>query len=69
MARLGLSRSEAEVTLALAKGATLAEIAESRGVARVTVRDQIRAAMGKASVHRQVDLVRLVLELRRCDRT
>ncbi|TNC52359.1 hypothetical protein FHG66_02115 [Rubellimicrobium rubrum] len=69
MARLGLSRSEAEVTLALAKGATLAEIAEGRGVARVTVRDQIRAAMGKASVHRQVDLVRLVLELRRTDRT
>ncbi|TNC60462.1 helix-turn-helix transcriptional regulator [Rubellimicrobium roseum] len=63
--RLRLTQAEAEVALALAEGATLAEIAERRGVSLLTVRDQVRSAMGKAEVHRQSGLVRAVTELRR----
>ncbi|WP_037281995.1 helix-turn-helix transcriptional regulator [Rubellimicrobium mesophilum] len=63
--RLGLTAAEATVALALAEGATIAEIAEARGVSRFTVRDQVKRAMDKAGARRQADLVRRVIELRR----
>jgi DNA-binding CsgD family transcriptional regulator len=64
-ARLGLTRAEAEVALALAEGLTPAEIAEARGASVHTVRNQIKAAMSKCGARRQSDLVGLVLRARR----
>ena len=59
-ARLGLTRAEAEVALAITEGATVAEAAEVRGVSVHTVRDQVKAAMSKTGSRRQADLVRAV---------
>ncbi len=59
VARLGLTRSEAEVAIALAEGATPIEIAETRGVSLHTVRNQIKSAMWKCGVSRQTQLVAL----------
>ncbi|MEI4472841.1 helix-turn-helix transcriptional regulator [Frigidibacter sp. MR17.24] len=60
---LGLTRAEAEVSLALAGGATPAEIARQRGASLHTVRNQLKIAMSKAGVGRAVDLVALVIRL------
>ncbi len=60
----GLTLSEAEVTLAVADGATLQEVAERRDVSIHTVRNQMKAIQMKTSTHRQSDLVRLVERLR-----
>lgn len=60
---LGLTTAEADVASGLAAGETLAEIAERRRAGVATVRHQLKAAMQKLGVRRQVDLVRLVLGL------
>lgn len=65
IAQLGLTRAEADVALALATGATIAEIAEARGASIGTVRHQVKAAMVKTLSRRQSDLVRAVLGVRR----
>jgi len=65
IAQLGLTRAEADVALALAAGATIAEIAEARGASIGTVRHQVKAAMAKTLSRRQSDLVRAVLGVRR----
>lgn len=57
---LSLSRSEAEIVLALGAGSTPREIADARGTSIHTVRNQIKAALGHAEVRRQADLLRLV---------
>ena len=62
--RLGLTRAEAEVALALAEGMTPAEIAEARGVSLHTVKNQIKAMASKCGVRRQVELVTLVIRAR-----
>lgn len=64
MRRLGLSRAEAEIVLRMSDGATPEEIAQARGASIHTVRNQIKSALSKSDVHRQVDLVRLVGNLR-----
>jgi DNA-binding CsgD family transcriptional regulator len=52
-----LTPTEARVARALGRGATVAEIATSNGVAQPTVRNQIREIFAKTGVHRQADLV------------
>jgi PAS domain-containing protein len=44
----GLTRSEAEVAIALAGGGTAEDVARSRGVSLVTVRTQIRSILAKS---------------------
>lgn len=63
--RLGLTRAEAAIAMGLVDGATLAEIADARGVSIHTVRVQVKSALSKAGVRRQIDLVRLVQRLQR----
>jgi DNA-binding CsgD family transcriptional regulator len=64
VSRLGLTRAEAEVALALAEGLTPGEIAEARGVSLNTVRNQIRAALHSSGTRRQAELVGLILRAR-----
>lgn len=56
-----LTPSEARITRAVAGGLTLEVAAREFGVSGETVRSQLKTAMGKMGVGRQVDLVRLVL--------
>lgn len=65
MRRLGISRAEADVVLALTDGATVEEIAAGRRVSAHTVRTQIKAAMHKAEVRGRGALLRLAFEARR----
>jgi DNA-binding CsgD family transcriptional regulator len=60
MALHGLTRAEAEVAQALAEGLTPAAIADARSASLSTVRNQIKAAMGKCGVTRQAQLSALV---------
>lgn len=59
----GLTEAEADLAIALARGRTLQEIADERGVRLSTVRSQLLAVLGKTGVHRQADLVRLLTTL------
>jgi DNA-binding CsgD family transcriptional regulator len=63
-ARLGLTRAEAEVALALADGLTPAEVAEARAASLHTVKNQIKAALSKCGLRRQSELVALVIRAR-----
>lgn len=54
----GLTEAEAEVSLLLVEGLTSREISDRRQSSIHTVRHQIKAAMAKLEVHRQVELVR-----------
>ncbi|MCA0272581.1 MAG: hypothetical protein LCH69_11020 [Proteobacteria bacterium] len=60
----GLSRSEAEIAVALGDGLTLSEISEMRRASIHTVRNQVKSALSKTGSRRQADLVRLVERLR-----
>lgn len=57
----GLTPAETEVALALAGGARLAAIAESRGVSRNTVRTHAARLRDKLGVSSQAEIVRTVL--------
>jgi DNA-binding CsgD family transcriptional regulator len=63
--KLGLSRAEAEVVLALWEGRTITEIAEARGLSVHTLRNQVKSALSKTGSRRQIDLVALVERVRR----
>jgi DNA-binding CsgD family transcriptional regulator/PAS domain-containing protein len=58
---LGLSPAEARVTLALARGATVAEAAKALGVTEHTARTQLKRALARTGTRRQSELVRLAL--------
>ena len=58
---LGLSESEAQVACLLAQGQTVHEIARLSQRTRHTVRFHLKQTFAKTGVHRQADLVRLVL--------
>ncbi|MEY8801952.1 helix-turn-helix transcriptional regulator [Leisingera sp. XS_AS12] len=60
--RFGLTRSEARAAIGIAKGTSAREIAEAHSVSLVTVRNQIKAAMSKVGVHRQVELALTVFK-------
>lgn len=57
MRLLGLTSAEARLAKALAKGATLAEIADDFNLSMKTVRTQLRSIFAKTETHRQSDLV------------
>lgn len=58
--RWTLSAAEAEVALALADGASPADIAQRRGAALATVRTQIKSVFAKTQVSRQAELVAVI---------
>ena len=60
---LGLTRMEARVAIALARGATSNEIAERIGVQPNTVHWHLKQIYSKTGARRQAELVRLVLAL------
>jgi DNA-binding CsgD family transcriptional regulator len=66
LARLfGLTRAEAQLAAALAEGASLKEIADTRAVKISTVRTQAQMVLDKAGVSRQAEFVALVARLQR----
>jgi DNA-binding CsgD family transcriptional regulator len=59
----GFTPAEARLCAGLVRGETLAAIAAEHGVSLNTVRTQIRSAMRRAGVARQLDLVRMLLTM------
>jgi DNA-binding CsgD family transcriptional regulator len=55
-----LTESEAAIAAHIAAGLTVVEIADQRGVARATVRGQLKSIFRKLDLKRQSDIVRLV---------
>jgi DNA-binding CsgD family transcriptional regulator len=64
-ALFGLTLAEARVAAALAEGKSLKEFADSAQVSAHTAKAQLQAALQKTGVHRQAELVRVVLSLPR----
>lgn len=64
LAQFGLTRSEAEVAVALNAGHMIAEIAAFRAVSVHTVRNQVKSVLSKTSSRRQAELTRLIESLR-----
>lgn len=64
-ATFGLSAAETEVLGQFVEGASVAQIAESRGRSEATVRAQFRAIFAKVGVDTQVDLLNTVISLAR----
>ena len=61
MEEYGLTPAEADVAAALAEGCTVSEIAATTGRKESTVRWHVKNLHSKLDVHRQADVVRLVL--------
>lgn len=61
VALFGVSGAEADVVSRLAGGTSLEQIADERDVSLITVRNQLKSALGKFGVSRQVELVSIVL--------
>lgn len=59
----GLTAAEAAVGQALLQGLTLRQIAEHRQVSLNTIRTLLVRVLGKTGVHRQADLIRLLMPL------
>ncbi|HXX03865.1 MAG TPA: helix-turn-helix transcriptional regulator, partial [Xanthobacteraceae bacterium] len=59
----GLTRAESDIAALVAQGRSLAAIADGRGIARVTVRNQLRTIFAKTRTHRQSELVALLSRL------
>ena len=59
----GLTRTEAELAVAILEGLTLADYAKRKEVSRYTVRNQLSSVMRKTGTHRQADLVRLLTRI------
>ena len=59
----GLTRKEAQLALALAAGATLADAAKGLRIAEGTARRHLAAIFARTGIHRQSELVRLILSL------
>jgi len=57
----GLTPAECDVAAALAEGSTVGEIAVTTGRKESTVRWHVKNLHSKLGVHRQADVVRLVL--------
>ena len=58
-----LTKAEAEVAGLIGSGFSPSEVAESLGLSKVTIRNQIAAIMAKMGVHRQAELVARVAAL------
>lgn len=59
----GLTRAEADVASFLVQGKSAEAIAARRGIAPVTVRNQIKALLAKTGTHRQSELIALLSRL------
>jgi DNA-binding CsgD family transcriptional regulator len=59
----GLTRAEAVIAALVVQGKSLAAIADERGVARVSVRNQIKTIFAKTGTHRQSELAALLSRL------
>ncbi|HEY4113555.1 MAG TPA: hypothetical protein VGM17_05780 [Rhizomicrobium sp.] len=59
----GLTVAEAELAVALGRGATLSEAAARRGVKLSTVRSQLLSVLQKTGARRQADLARMLANL------
>ena len=59
----GLTKAEAKLAALLADGRDMAEAAAINGVARETVRSQLKSIFQKTGTRRQAELVRLLLQL------
>lgn len=59
-ALFGLSRTEAHLSIALARGDTLVSYAESRSISIHTARWTLKQALAKTDTHRQAELVALI---------
>lgn len=57
----GLTKREAELAVALARGERVSEFAKQRSVSLNTVNTQLKSIMGKTSTSRQSDLIRLIV--------
>lgn len=64
LVELGLTRAEAELVAALLEGKTVKEYAKLRGRAIPTVRAHLKRVMIRLRVHRQADLVRVLLGMK-----
>ncbi len=60
----GLTSAEADISVDIASGAVLSEIADRRGTTTATVRTQVKTALRKTGARRQADLAALVNRLR-----
>lgn len=60
-APFGLTSAEWRVARWIAEGLSVKEIAERAGTSAATVRNQLKTVFGKLGVHRQAELVRLLL--------
>ena len=60
----GLTSAEADISIEIASGAVLFEIAKRRGTTPATVRTQVKTALRKTGARRQADLAALVNRLR-----
>ena len=58
-----LTRTEAELAVAMLEGETIADYAKRKVVSRYTVRNQLSSVMQKTGTHRQADLVRLLTRI------
>lgn len=61
MLRFAVTAAEAEIILQIVDGKSPREISDLRKVSIHTVRNQLKSAMSKMNVRRQVDLVRLIV--------
>jgi DNA-binding CsgD family transcriptional regulator len=59
----GLTPAEAKLAATIAQGRAPEQIAEELGIARTTVRNQLRAIFSKTNTHRQSELVALLARL------
>ena len=62
-ATFGLTTAEAEIASAVSQGDALKEIADARGVAVGTVRNQLKSIFAKLGVTRQIDVVKMVADI------
>lgn len=59
----GLTAAEARLAATIAQGKAPEQVAEELGIARTTVRNQLRAIFSKTNTHRQSELVALLARL------
>ena len=55
-AAFGLTTAEARIALGIARGKTLAAIAEAHGIVVSTARTQLKSVFKKTGTHRQAEL-------------
>ena len=65
----GLTRSEAQIAVGLARGLDLQDIADARGISIGTARVQLRNLFAKTGTHRQAELVALLARIAVAPRT